>query len=136
MIRLLTLSLLLITSLGFSQQVNKKLLGKWICCEKIELLNRFDNLTFVKDEAAASDKCIEGSCHYTRWNFEKNEEGLQILIDMYTGCKGAASNSISNTKATWSCDKKNLLTIFDEHFTKHIFEVTFTNTGFEMKRVK
>lgn len=134
---IITMALLLTFGLSFGQKADKKLLGKWVCCEKTELLNKFDQLTFVKDEAAATNACIEKSCHYSKWNFVKDEDALKLMIDMYSGCKDATAVSSANSQGTWSADKKNTLTIFDEHFTKHVFEITsLTDKELVIKRNK
>src|SRR4051812_5063664 len=119
MLRLLTISLFLFASTCFGQ-VNKKILGKWISCEKIEMLNKFDTLTFVKDDPAVTDKCITKNCTYTQWTFEKTGEDMKLQIYIYKGCKSAATNTSVTQTGVWSADKKNKLTIFDEKYTKHI----------------
>jgi hypothetical protein len=58
MLRILTLSLVLFAGTCFGQS-SKKILGKWISSEKIELLNRFDTLTFVKEDESVKNKYIE-----------------------------------------------------------------------------
>ena len=136
MLRILTLSLILFagTCLG---QSSKKILGKWISGEKIELLNRFDTLTFVKEDESVKNKYIEKNCHYTQWDFTKGEDPQKLLIYIYKGCKGAGvvNTSVTND-GSWSIDKKNVLTIFDDKFTKHVFEVTFLENEFKLKRIK
>ena len=137
MLKIITISLVLFASTCFSQTVNKKILGKWICCQKIELLNKFDTLTFVKEDTAAISTCIRKNCHYTQWNFEKNNGGLKLLIYIHKGCKGAAVVNTSVTSdGNWSMDKKNVLTIFDDHYTKHVFEVTFSANEIKLNRIK
>lgn len=137
MMRIITISLLLFADTCFGQTVNKKILGKWISCQKIELLNKFDTLTFVKEDTSITNKCVRDNCHYTQWNFEKNDAGMKLLIYIHKGCKGAAVVNTSVTSdGNWSMDKKNVLTIFDDHYTKHVFEVTFLTNEIKLNRVK
>lgn len=134
--KLLALCLLLTTALAFSQATPKKLVGKWVCCEKIDALTKLDAVTLVKDDAATEKDCIEKSCAFSRWTFEKTDAESKVEFYRQAGCKDAASASEKTFNGTWNIEKdKKTLTIFDDHFTKHTYTIeSLTDKELKLKR--
>lgn len=136
--KLLPLLFLFLTNVCFSQANAKKIVGKWATCAKIETLIKLDTVSFVKDEIGFTNACIEKNCAYSRWTFEMNGSDGKIGFYRQAGCKDAASVSEKNFEGTWALEKdKKTLTVFDDHFTKHTFEITLLSaTEMKLKRVK
>jgi hypothetical protein len=127
---ILLTALLLTSGAAFAQLSEKAILGAWVCCDKVELLAKTDSFMLVKESPAAKNECVEKKCVYTVWTFEKTRETQEVKFNRQSGCKDAASMSSYDTKGTWSFDKgKKAVTIFDEHFTKLIFNAGLTKTG-------
>lgn len=126
-----------LSCLAAGQTASKKLPGKWVCCEKTESLNKFDTLTFVKADPGAVSACVEKNCKYSEWTFENKDGAMKLVTNMNTGCKDATSSSTASWEGTWAADKKNVLTIFDDKYTKHLFAITsLGNTVLKLKRIK
>jgi len=134
--KLIVITLLLASNLCLGQATTKKIIGKWVTCMKIDALNKLDTVSFKKDEAGASNTCVEKNCGYSRWTFETGDNGSKIDFARFAGCKDAASVSEKSFAGTWLLEKdKKTLTIFDDHFTKHSFEIVLiSDKEFKLKR--
>ncbi len=132
--KILTVTLFLSAGLCFGQ-LNKKILGKWISCAKIETLIKLDSITLVKEDAGLVSACVEKHCVFSRWTFEnKDSEGL-VTFYREAGCKGAASVSDKSFSGKWSCEKDKKLIIFDDQFLKHVYKVvSFTDKELKLKK--
>ncbi len=134
--KLLIALFILTLNLGSAQNTPKKIVGKWVTCAKIETLIKLDTVSFVKDDVAITNTCIEKNCAYSRWTFEMNGSDQKVGFYRQAGCKDAASVSEKNFDGTWAIEKdKKTLTIFDDHSSKHVFEiVVLTDKEFKLKR--
>ncbi len=134
----LLILLILVGSICLGQNTTKKIAGKWVTCAKIETLVKLDTVSFVKDDAGFTNACIEKNCAYSRWTFDQTKEESKVEFYRNAGCKDAASVSEKTFTGTWALEKdKKTLTVFDDHYTKHTFEITLLSaTEMKLKRVK
>jgi len=134
--KLLVITLLLAANLCLGQATPKKITGKWVTCTKIETLVKLDTVSFTKEDAGLLSTCIEKNCGYSRWTFDKADGESKVEFFRQAGCKDAASTSDKSFTGSWNLEKdKKTLTVFDDHFTKHTFEiVAITDKEFKIKR--
>jgi len=134
--KLFVITLLLAANFCLGQANPKKIVGKWVTCTKIETLIKLDTVSLVKDDGSVTNGCIEKNCGYSRWTFDQTKEESKVEFYRQAGCKDAASTSDKSFTGTWALEKdKKTLTVFDDHFTKHTFEIVLiSDKEFKLKR--